>query len=116
MLPKEYRFPLKTDLNKIKQTGKVINTPYFNLLYERQPAQKVPLFAVVSGLKVSKKAFKRNKLKRQILSGVREELTKIDKSANLIFFMKKPIIELKYQDLKKIVINSIRKTGLLINL
>jgi ribonuclease P protein component len=111
MLPRNYRFPLRKELKRIKKSGKRTISPNFSLLTENRKDQEKPLVAIIVSSKVSKKAVSRNKIKRQMNACLRELIKDIDQNTNLVFFVKKKALLLNYIDLKKSIIELFKKSG-----
>lgn len=67
---------------------------------------------VLVGLKVSKKAVIRNKLKRQIRSIISQELPLIQSGKDLVLITLPPIIEVNFKDIKEAIQSGLKKLNL----
>jgi len=63
-LPKKNRLKKKELFKKIKQSGQLIRTPFFNILFLRQDGVDLPKIGVIVSKKIDKSAVVRNKIKR----------------------------------------------------
>ena len=73
----------------------------------------VSRFAVVAGIKVSKKAVARNKIKRQVRYIIKKHLEEIEKGWDVAFLIKKDALEKSFQDIEKDLVASMKKIPLL---
>ena len=97
MLPKLQRFTTQLFDKVFKRTKKVRTK---NGLFLISPTKHQPKFAVVVSKKITKKAVQRNKLRRQIYSVFREQLTPYIKDKNVIFLYKAAPVLHSTQDLE----------------
>ncbi len=103
MFEKEKRFSFKQGLPK-----KVITSPYFTLRFGLAKGE-MGTNAVVVSKKVSKKAVIRNRIKRKVVSSLKEtQDEKLDKY-DLVFYIKPQIIEAHEQQVDLAIQESIRK-------
>lgn len=103
MFEKERRYSFKKGLPK-----KVISTPYFTLRYGDTGDDK-GTNAVVVSKKVSKKAVTRNKIKRRILSVLKEHLGEKEDRLDIVIYTKPQINEAADDLLEQTIIESINK-------
>lgn len=82
MLAKRYRFSFKNKLPK-----HVLNSPSFNVRYEKNDLGRLAAAVVVSK-KVDKRATIRNKIKRKIVEEVSQKLD-LNRPVSLVFYVKK---------------------------
>ena len=74
---------------------------------------KVSRFAIITSLKVSKKAVDRNKLKRRLREIIRKDiLPKVQPGFDGILITKKPLLELPFDALRTLTISLFKKTRL----
>ncbi len=62
-------------------------------------------FGILVGIKVSKKAVERNKIKRQIREIVRLELNKLKHGYDCVIMALSPILDKQYKDIEKSIKN-----------
>lgn len=108
MLKKKYRFFKEREIEKIFKKGeaffsgplgiKVYNN---NLSFSRM--------GVLVGKKFSKKAVERNKVKRQIATIFQDFWETIKPGIDIIVFLKKDSQELPPQDLRKVILELLKK-------
>ncbi len=69
-------------------------------------------FGILVGLKVSKKAVVRNKLKRQIRAIISQELPLIKSGKDLVIITMVPILSLEFEDIKETLKMGLKKLNL----
>jgi ribonuclease P protein component len=112
MLPKQHRFPLRLEFNRLRKEGKLFQGKLFSLLIshsKRQPSR----FAFIVSTKIHKKATKRNRAKRLLREAVRSLLPKIKPGFDGVFLAKKAIIDNKLIEVKKETEKIFRQAGLI---
>ena len=114
MLPKNRRLSFKGISHKLSK-AKRINGKYSSLLLINEEEKNLSQFAIVISSKISKKAVKRNQIKRQISSIIREMLTQIDEGFKAVLLVKKSAADASFQELEKSTIETFKKSGLLKN-
>lgn len=70
-------------------------------------------FATPVGLKISKKATVRNKIKRRLQEAIRLKLDKIKKGYDVLVMVNKAIKDRSYQEIEKTLTNLLNKADLL---
>lgn len=103
MFEKEKRYSFKQGLPK-----KVISTPYFTIRFA-SAADSIGTNAVVVSKKVSKKAVLRNKIKRKILSLLKDNLGERADKYDLVLYIKPEINEASDSEIEEAVQTSIKK-------
>lgn len=101
MLPRKYRLPLRTELNRIKEKGILIQGKLFSLLVERRDNKEPPRFGFIVSTKIHKKATKRNRARRLLTEAIRPLLSKINPGFDVVFLAKKAIIGKELVEIKK---------------
>lgn len=100
MLARKNRFSLTTNYQKLKNQGKWLNFPFFNLLYSYHLKNNVPLVAIVVGVKVSRLSARRHRIKRLISEAVRSTLLSLPPNLTMAIFAKKEINEKSLGEIK----------------
>lgn len=113
MLPSANRLTKKRDIERVFQKGR--STYVGGLGLRAAPNDLAPSrFTVVVSLKVSKKATKRNRLKRRLREIIRRELLpKVKGGHDGLMLTKKELLELSFDELKKLTIELFKKAGLM---
>lgn len=113
MLPKNYRFPLRTDFTSAKKKGKIFQDKLFGLIVADQlpGAAANSRFAFIVSKKISKKAVQRNRIRRILSEQVRLLLPKIKPGFDNIFLVKKDILGKTSADVGREVKEILVKTG-----
>lgn len=101
MLKKQYRYSFKQGL-----PGARIHSPYFVLRYGKQELGYARV-AVVVGKTVDKSAVKRNRVKRVFTNTLEKMLKVNDKSFDLVFYLRKPIVNLNVEQLSETITKSL---------
>lgn len=87
-LPSKYRLSNSDEIKEVFRAGKSFNSGLFQIRFI-PTASNLKKFAFIAGLKVSKKAVIRNKIKRRVSEIIRLNLPKI-KSGYLFIVIVKP--------------------------
>jgi len=101
VLPKEYRLPLRKELNNLKKKGKIFQGQLFGLLVGLMDKDKNSSFGFIISNKIHKKANKRNRARRLLGEAVYSFLPKVKKGYAVVFLAKKGIIEADFEKIKK---------------
>ena len=116
MLPKIYRLPLKTELNRLKKSGQIFQAKFFGLLLSRQNSvADVSRFAVIVSNKIDKKAVKRNKIRRLIYEALWGLRPKIKNGVEGVFLVKKNINQATFSEIKNEIEKLFKRTKLFLN-
>ena len=107
MLPKKYRLPLRTELNRLKENGQIYQGDFFGFLMSPQTS---PLensrFAFIISNKIDKKAHHRNRLRRWVSAAIWLLALEIKPGFDGVFLAKKTASQTDYTqiegDVKKI--------------
>ncbi len=124
MLPQEFRLKRKRDFEIILEQGKFVGGALATLKYWKVNPDQYPKrgydtndlkIGFVVGLKVSKKAVVRNRLKRQMRESIRllVKENKIPTGYMFIFFAKKEMIDVLSVDITKDLHGLLRRARLL---
>lgn len=112
MLPKQHRFSLRKEFNRIKKEGRLFRGEFFSLLAAGGQLSE-PRFAFIVSKKVNKLAVKRNKVRRILAEAVQIFLPKIKLSVDAVFLVKKTIIDKSFGQIKKEVERIFKQADLL---
>lgn len=107
MLPKIKRLNLSKDFKWVR-AGKVIHSAHFQL-FGRYGENEITRVGVAITSKVLPKATLRNKARRKMVRVFEEIYPKLPKKFNIIALPKAGINEVKSEDLKKEVLESLEK-------
>lgn len=125
MLPKQNRLPTK-EIKRIFKEGKNFKSRFLLLKLapesleaqeacEAEEARNPPQFTVVVPMKVSKKATKRNRIKRLIRESLRKKIDKVEPGTNGIIMGLPHIIDKNYKEIDEEVKNLLNKSGISIS-
>lgn len=89
MLAAKFNLKGKTNIEKVKTEGKLVQFPYFGIIVLDRNDNENSRFAFIISTKVTKQAVQRNRIKRVISETVRYELTRIINGYDCIFLVKK---------------------------
>lgn len=112
MLKKENRLREKRAFQKVLKKGKLFQTKNLFLKLHEADNKDELKFGFIVSLKISKKAVKRNKLKRRMREILRQEIPKLKKGFWGIFLPKRSAIELDFWQLKKEIEEILKKANL----
>ncbi|MDO8425042.1 MAG: ribonuclease P protein component [bacterium] len=113
MLPAQHRLRNKRDVERVSRKGR---PAFARTLTVRHVANNLPVVraTAVAGLKVSKRATQRNRVKRLIRESLRREfLTRIPPGHDIVVYAKKELIGKTYQEVVDELGYALRKAGLL---
>ena len=101
MLPTAERLKTSQNIERVLRRGRRINSSFFTIYSIDTPKEVTAVFrgAVVAGLKVSKKATERNRVKRQIQALLREYRQSQELIGDFVFILRKEIINANYQQI-----------------
>ncbi|MBU1180165.1 ribonuclease P protein component [Patescibacteria group bacterium] len=100
MLPKENRITKNAEFQKIYKKGEFFATKLIHFKYLKTGLPRTRVGFVI-GLKVSKRAVKRNKLKRQMRAVFLLNLEKITPGFDIAVIAKPGAVELEYEEVEK---------------
>lgn len=103
-LPKKYRLPSKSEIEKVFKKGKIINSNFLSIRSNRNNLS-FSRFVVIVSLKISKKAVVRNKIKRRLSEIIRLNILKSKPGYDLVFSVKTGILGQNYGELKELLVN-----------
>lgn len=112
MLPKEHRLKRESEIKTLLKKGRSVFGMYLRLKYLKNDLE-ISRFAIVAGLKISKKAVVRNRLKRQVRAIIQEHLDRIAEGFDIMVMLKKEAIGKTSKDLEEDLLKSFKKAKLL---
>ncbi|MCJ7804290.1 ribonuclease P protein component [Patescibacteria group bacterium] len=116
MLPKTYRLPLKTELNRLKKDGQIFQGKFFGLLLSPGNLNNdTSRFAVIVSNKIDKRAVKRNKIRRLINEVLKSLWPKIKTGVEGVFLVKKTATEATFEEIKNEIEKLFKKAKLFLN-
>lgn len=113
MLPQKNRLTKKSNFEKVKNKGKMFQSASFGLLVLVRNDKKFSRFGFIVSTKVSKRAVKRNRIKRTFRLAVNSLLEAVKDGYDFVFLVKKDAIEIKQDELKKEIKIAFSKTGVI---
>ena len=116
MLPKKYRLPLRTELNRLKKTGQIYQGDFFGFLMASQkPSLENSRFASIVSNKIDKKAHNRNCLRRWLSAAIWLLASEIKPGFDGVFLAKKTAAQADYKQIENEVKKIFEKTKLISN-
>lgn len=104
-LPSEYR--LKIHKKELFENGRKIYTKYFTIILSKDP-QLQPKFAIVVSKKVSKLAVKRNFVRRQISTAIKDNLFSFPKY-NFLVLPKNTVLNASFFEINNDLLDYLKK-------
>jgi len=114
MLSKKHKLKRNNDFKKVLKQGRDYQQDFIRLKVLKNNLE-ISRFGFMAGLKISKKATQRNKIRRQLEEVVRLNLNKIDPGFDLVILVSPEIIEKNYQAIEKTLLGLFKKAKLLWN-
>jgi ribonuclease P protein component len=116
MLKKINRLKKNKDFEIVHRTGKFLSFGRVSVKFISEKDKEMPAKIGVSvGIKFSKKAVERNRVKRQLREIVRLNLKRIKKGFQIVVMVKSSEKQISGVELKKDLLEALRRAGLLIN-
>ena len=115
MLSKERRLTSDWDFKMVRQRGKKIKTPLFDLYYLSKKGNVSSRFGFVISTKLDKRAVKRNRIKRILREEVRSIFSKIKHGFDFVFLVKREALEAEPDRVRKILREALKERELLAN-
>jgi ribonuclease P protein component len=112
MLAKKFRLKKEKDIKKVLSEGRFLKNDYLKLKLKKNDLEH-SRFATPVGLKISKKAVTRNKIKRRLQEALRLKWEKIKQGYDVLLMVEKPIADKSYQQIAQTLAELLRKAGLL---
>ncbi len=114
MLPRPYRLTKSKDIELVARRGRSFFTKILGIKYLPNRFT-VTRFAIVVGLKVHKKAVKRNRPKRQLREALRKHLAEIRPGHDVLVLARPEILEKKFKEIEGALLCACKGAGLLKN-
>ena len=112
MLPKINRLKKRRDFERVFKKGRSAKEDF--LILKTSPnGLEISRFGFVAGLKVSKKATVRNKIKRQLSEVIKNNLAQIKKGMDVVMIVLKNIEAKKFKEIKTNTEKLLMRSGLL---
>lgn len=111
MLKRIYRLSKQKDFKDIFKNGAFFSGPKLSLRI-RKNNLSFSRFAVVAGLKISKKAVERNRLRRQIWEILRTNINGIKKGFDIVIITKISLLNQKYRQIESEISEIFKKAGI----
>lgn len=115
MLSRERRLTSDWDFKMVRQRGKKIRTPLFDLCYLSKKGNLPSRFGFVISTKLDKRAAKRNRIKRIFREEAKATLSKVKHGFDLVFLVKKEALGAEPDRVRKIIREVLEKRRLLTN-
>ena len=108
MLAKENRLTKDKEFEKVFKTGR---SSYGKLLGIKAVANELPdsRFGILVGIKVSKKAVERNKIKRRIREAIRARLENVKKGFDVVVITLPEILGKDYSEIERELENNLKR-------
>jgi len=105
MFPVLNRITLTSDFYKLKKFGKRISSKNFSISFLKDETLNESLFSVIVSKVISKKANKRNKIKRITKSLIIKNLSNLPKNLKVLIFPKFSVLSTKNRELEAEILN-----------
>jgi len=113
MLPRKYKLKKDNDFKKVFNKGKHYQKDFIKIKFLKNDLE-INRFGLVIGLKISKKAVQRNKIKRQLEEVIQSELEQMKKGVDIIILVQPEIIEKEYQEIREALIELFKKSKIIV--
>jgi ribonuclease P protein component len=107
----QHRLTQERDFQKVRRRGKSFFSPYFRLSYHQNQLAR-SRYAVAVGIRVSKKATERNRLKRRVREAVRVRLGSLKPGYDIVFSLRPAAMDATGAQMRLAVHEALRKSQL----
>jgi ribonuclease P protein component len=111
MLPKKNKLKKKKDFQRVFQKGRYYQGVFINLKLVKNNLD-LNRIGIIIGVKVSKKAVIRNKIKRRIEESIRVNTNKIKKGFDIVVIVKPEAVGKSYSKIEENLISLFQESGL----
>jgi len=112
MLPRKYKLKRDNDFRKVFKQGRYSQGGFIRLKFLKNDL-KYSRFAFVIGLKISKKAVQRNKIRRWLEHIVRLEFDQIRAGFDFVVLVEPEIVKKNYQEIEQELDSLFKKVKLI---
>ena len=112
MLSREYKLKRDNDFKRVFKEGRYYRFNFIGIKFLKNNL-KFNRFAFVVGLKISKKAVLRNKIRRQLEEIIRLNFDQVKISFDIIVLVEHGIVDKNYREIEKELINLLKKIKLI---
>ena len=113
MLLKKYKLKKDNDFKKVFKSGKYEQKDFIKIKFLKNNLD-ISRFSFIVGLKISKKAVQRNKIKRRLEEIIRLNFKQINTGFDILVFVDKEIMEKEYIEIKEVLIYLFKKSRIII--
>ena len=113
MLPKKYRLSQDRDFARVYQGGRFFSAGFIMLKVLARNNSPEIRFGIVVSAKVSKKANKRNLLKRRIRAIIQKVLPQCKNGFDVVVLTNKEVLNRKFAELEKTLQDLLKKSGVI---
>jgi len=113
MLSRKYKLKKDNDFKKVFKDGRYQQKDFIKIKFLKNNLE-INRFSFIVGLKISKKAVQRNKIKRRLEEVIRLNFKQIITGFDIIIFTDKEIIEKEYIEIEENLIYLLKKSKLIV--
>jgi len=110
MLPRKYKLKKDNDFKKVFKHGKNYQQEFIKIKILKNDSD-YNRFGFIVGLKISKKAVERNRIKRRLEEIVRLKLKQIRPGFDIVVLVNQEITEKNYQAMEKTLVSLFKKVN-----
>ena len=107
-LPSKYRLSNSNEIKEVFKRGQILDSGFFQVRFI-PAAPGLKKFAFIVGLKVSKKAVIRNRIRREVSEIIRLNISKIKPGYFIVILVKPQAANGEVKNLKEDLVNSLIK-------
>ena len=108
MLSRKYKLKKDNDFKEVFKNGRYKEKDFIKIKFLKNNLE-ISRFSFIVGLKISKKAVQRNKIKRRLEEIIRLNFKQIITGFDIIIFINKEIIEKEYIEIEENLIYLLKK-------
>jgi len=112
MLPYDYRLKKEMDIKKLFSKGKGVFDVKVGAKVRKNGLQQTR-FVIVVGVKVHKRAFRRNRIRRRVRAILEAHLSHIATDYDIAIIARPEALKASYEELQTSVLSALKKAGVL---
>jgi ribonuclease P protein component len=112
MLASKYRLPLRTELNRIRQEGKLVQGRLFSFQVSLTKSNQPSRFGFIISSKIDKRAVRRNRAKRLLGEAINQLIPQIKPGYEVVVLAKKKLVEADFPEIERECLKLLQKAGM----
>jgi ribonuclease P protein component len=112
MLASKYRLPLRTELNRIRQEGRLVQGRLFSFQVGLSRSNQPSRFGFIISSKIDKRAVRRNRARRLLSEVINQLIPQVKPGYDVVVLAKKKLVEADFSAIEKECQKLLAKAGM----